>query len=157
MLTSEIHLCYISTIRNTETTVTELVRFSVSLEKELLDRFDKQIEEDSYPTRSKAIADLIRDSIVKQEWKSEEEIAGVITMVYDHHKRELSQTLTHVQHDYHDLIISTQHIHLDHHNCLEIVVVKGKPKIISELAAKLKTTKGVKHAQLSMATTGKHI
>lgn len=137
--------------------MSDLVRFSVSVEDELLKQFDKQIARDGYPTRSKAISDLIRDSLVKHEWKSDHEIAGAIILVYDHHKRELSHHLTHIQHDYHNLIISSQHVHLDHDNCLEIVVVKGKPQKIAELSSKLKSTKGVKYAQLSMATTGKNI
>lgn len=137
--------------------MSELVRFSVSMEKDVLSRFDQQIEHDGYPNRSKALADLIRESIVKQEWKSGNEIAGAIIMVYDHHKRELSTQLTHIQHDYHHIIVSTQHIHLDHDNCLEIVVVKGNTATVQELTSKLKATKGIKHAQLSMATTGKTI
>ncbi|MFC1498502.1 nickel-responsive transcriptional regulator NikR [Verrucomicrobiota bacterium] len=132
-----------------------LTRFSVSLEKDLLDKFDKQVESEQYPTRSKAIADLISDALVKQEWKAGKDVAAAIIMVYDHHKRGLSMKLTHVQHDYHHLIVSSQHIHLDHNNCLEIVVVKGKPEKVQELAGKLKTTKGVKHTSLSVASTGK--
>lgn len=137
--------------------MSELTRFSVSLEKELLETFDYQIAAEQYTTRSKAVADLIRNSIVSKQWASGKEIAGAIILVYDHHKRNLSNKLTHVQHDFHHLIVSSQHIHLDHNNCLEIVVVKGKPREVEELAGKLKATKGVKHGTLSMATTGKEI
>ncbi len=132
-----------------------LSRFSVSLDKALLGRFDRQIGKQGYPTRSKAIADLIRESLVLEEWKSGKEVAAAIVLVYDHHKRDLANRLTHVQHDYHHLIVSSQHVHLDHNNCLEIVVARGKPRDIEALSRKLKTTKGVKYCSLAAASTGK--
>ncbi len=134
-----------------------LIRFGVSLEKELLDRFDKLLREKNYPNRSEAIRDLIREDLVRKEWIGGKEVAGAITLVYGHHKRELVSKLTDIQHKFHDAIISTQHIHLDPTNCLEIVVVKGKPGEVEELAQKLRSTKGVKHGSLTMATTGKEI
>ncbi len=134
-----------------------LVRFGVSLERELLTKFDKHIKEKNYPTRSKAIGDLIRENLVKKEWIEGKEVVGAITLVYNHHKRELVNRLTDVQHDFHQLIISSQHIHLDKNNCVEIVVVKGKPTQVERLAYRLKSTKGVKHGSLTMATTGKEI
>ncbi len=135
----------------------EVVRFGVSLEKELLRRFDFLIGEKRYLNRSEAIRDLIRENLVKREWIKGEKVAGVITLVYNHHKRELVNTLTDIQHHYHSLIISTQHIHLDGDNCLEVVVVKGKPKEVESLADRLKATKGVKHSSLIMTTIGKHV
>jgi len=135
----------------------DLVRFSVSLEKELLTKFDKHIKKNNYPTRSKAIGDLIRENLIKKEWIEGKEVVGAITLVYNHHKRELVNRLTCVQHDFHQVIISSQHIHLDEDNCVEIVVVKGKPKQVEKLAYNLKSTKGVKHGSLTMATTGKGI
>jgi CopG family nickel-responsive transcriptional regulator len=137
--------------------MSDLTRFSVSIEKELLAKFDRQIRSEQYPTRSKAIADLIRNDLVKRQWAGKKDVAGVIILVYDHHKRGLSNRLTSIQHHFHNLVVSTQHIHLDHRNCLEIVVVKGKPRQAEELAHQLKTTKGVKHGSLAMATTGKEI
>lgn len=137
--------------------MSNLVRFGISLDKELLDSFDNFIKTQNYSNRSEAIRDLIRESLVREEWIKEEEIAGTITLVYDHHQRELVNTLIDIQHDFHQLIISTQHIHLDHHNCMEIVVVKGKPKEIEELSRQLKTKRGVKHCSLGMATTGKEL
>ncbi|MFQ5867251.1 MAG: nickel-responsive transcriptional regulator NikR [bacterium] len=134
-----------------------LVRFGVSVEKELLTKFDKHIKEKDYPTRSKAIGDLIRENLVKKEWVEGREIVGAITLVYNHHKRELVNRLTDVQHNFHQIIISSQHVHLDENNCVEIVVVKGKPKQVEKLAYRLKSTKGVKHGSLTMATTGKEI
>jgi len=133
----------------------DLTRFSVSLDQDLLDRFDKQIKADGCPSRSKAVADLIRDSLVKHEWRAGKEVAAAIVMVYDHHRRDLSTRLTHIQHDYHALIISSQHVHLDHHNCLEVVVVKGGRQRIEDLARKLKASKGVKYCSLAAASTGK--
>ncbi len=135
--------------------MSKLTRFTVSLDDGLLERFDEQIKKAGCPTRSKAIADLIGDALVKQEWKTGEEVAAAIIMVFDHHKRGLSTKLTHVQHNYHHLIISSQHIHLDHDNCLEVVIVRGKPEKVQELAERLKATKGVKYASLSAASTGK--
>lgn len=134
-----------------------LSRFSVSLDTELLADFDHQLQTDQYPTRSKAIADLIRESLIRKQWTSGKEIAGAVILVYDHHKRDLTTRLTHIQHDFHHLIVSTQHIHLDHDNCMEIVAVKGKPDEVQTLAGKLKGAKGVKHGSLAMATTGKGI
>lgn len=137
--------------------MSEIVRFGVSLEKELLEKFDKLIKEKKYPNRSEAIRDLIRENLVKKEWTEGKEVAGAITLVFDHHKRELVNTLTDIQHDFHQLIISSQHIHLDHDNCLEIIVVRGKPIEVRGLADKLKSTKGVKYGSLSIATTGKEL
>ena len=135
----------------------DLARFTVSVEQDLLERFDRQVESDGYPTRSKAIGDLMRDSLVRREWKGGDDVAAAIVLVYDHHASDLSGRLTHIQHDYHTIIVSTQHIHLDHDNCLEIVVVRGKPKRVEELAHKLKAVKGVKFSSLAAASTGKQL
>ena len=95
--------------------------------------------------------------MVKREWRKGEEVAGAITLVYDHHKRELVSRLTDIQHNFRKFVVSTQHIHLDRDNCLEIVVVKGKSEKIEKLSQKLRATKGVKHSSLTMATIGKEI
>ena len=137
--------------------MSKLFRFGVSLEKDLLDKFDRIIKEENYPNRSEAFRDLIRGKLVKTEWQRGGNVAGAITLVYDHHKRDLLNVLTDIQHDFHNSIISGQHIHLDHNNCLEIIVVKGKPEEIEGLANKLKSAKGVKHSQLSMTSTGKKL
>jgi CopG family nickel-responsive transcriptional regulator len=132
-------------------------RFSVSLDKELLERFDAQVAEQGYPTRSKAVADLIRTNFVKSQWEKGGEVAGAIIMVYDHHKRDLANRLTSAQHDYHHLIISSQHVHLDHDNCLEVVLARGRTEQVEELAQKLKAIKGVKYCSLAAASTGKDL
>jgi CopG family transcriptional regulator, nickel-responsive regulator len=135
----------------------ELVRFSISMQKGLLDLFDHMIRERQYTNRSEAFRDLIRQEIVKREWIEGAEVAGAITFIYDHHKRDMLAKLMDIQHDFQQVIISTQHIHLDHHNCLEIVAVKGNPAEVQRLADLLKAIKGVRHGTLSMTSTGKDI
>lgn len=137
--------------------MTELIRFGISLEKDLSKKFDKCIKRKGYSNRSEAIRDLIRQDLVDQAWQEGKEIAGAITLIYDHHKRELMNKITDIQHDYHHVIMSSQHIHLDHDNCLEIVAVKGDPQEVEKLANKLKVVKGVKHGTLSMSATGKDL
>ena len=132
-----------------------LFRFGISLEKKLLDEFDILIKRKNYSNRSEAFRDLIRQELVKEEWAEGSEVVGAITLVYDHHKRELVNKLTDIQHDFQGTIISTQHIHLDHDNCLELIAVKGAPTEIGKLADTLKSVKGVKHGTLSMSSTGK--
>jgi len=137
--------------------MTGLFRFGISLPKDLIDKFDSLIRERSYTNRSKAFGDLIRQELVKKEWLEGKEVAGAVTLIYDHHKRELLNKITDIQHDFQKIIISTQHIHLDHNNCLEIVAIKGNPKEAQKLTDSLKSIKGVKHATLSMSSTGKGI
>jgi len=132
-----------------------LVRFGVSLEKRLLEDFDRLIARKKYSNRSEAIRDMIRDSFVEEEWEKNEEVAGAISIVYDHHKRELMDLIVDIQHEYHDMIVASQHAHLDHHNCLEVVIVKGKSDRIKALSDKLRAVKGVKHGTLSITTLGK--
>ena len=133
----------------------ELVRFGVSIDDELLERFDRQITQKGYTNRSEAIRDLIRDDLVVEEWARNEETVGTITIVYDHHTRELSETLTHLQHSFEGQIMSVLHVHLDHHNCLEVIVVRGKAKKVQNLTNRLLKIKGVKHGRLTASTTGK--
>ncbi len=135
----------------------KLVRFGVSIDKTILDRFDKFINLRKYPTRSKAITDLITETLIKEDWSSGKETAGIISLVYDHHKHKISNEIIHVQHDYYKNIISSQHVHLDHNNCLEIVIVRGNSSDIKGLSNSLKAIKGVKYCSLSLATTGKNI
>jgi len=133
-----------------------LVRFGVSLEKDLLKRFDMHCRQNAYSNRSEAIRDMIREIIVEEEWTgSNAAVTGVISLVYDHHKRELVDKLLNIQHDHQRIIVASQHIHLDHDNCLEVIVVKGSSKDVQGLAAELRATKGVKHGELVRTTTGK--
>ena len=134
-----------------------LTRFSVSLEEGLVRQFDAKIKADRCPTRSKAVGDLIRAGLVQTEWRTNEEVAGAIVMVYDHHKPDIVRKLTAAQHDCHDAIISTQHIHLDHNHCLEIVAVRGKPRQVEAIVTRLKAVKGLKHVSLAAGTTGERL
>ena len=137
--------------------MSKLVRFGISLDQELLDKFDRLAKERNYTSRSEAFRDLMRQELVHKQWQEGKEIAGAITLIYDHHKRELVNKLMDIQHDFGTTIISSQHVHLDHSNCLEIIAFKGSPKQAQRLADSLRSVKGVKHGTLSMSTTGKDI
>ncbi len=135
-----------------------LVRFGVSLEKDLLKQFDALTAVKSYVNRSEAIRDLIRDALVARQWQGRQgTVAGVISIVYDHHRRELVDSLLDIQHMHQDMVVASQHIHLDHNNCLEVIIVRGDAKDAEQLAATLRSSKGVKHGSLTMATTGKEL
>lgn len=133
----------------------KLVRFGVSLEGDLLRKFDAYIGAEGYDNRSKAIADLIRKEFVAADFSKGVAVAGAVTIVYDHHKREVVNKLLDMQHDHGDIIISAQHVHLDHDNCLEIIAVRGPGAKVKALADSLKSVKGVKHSTLSVTCAGK--
>ena len=136
----------------------QVSRFSVSLPPKLLEQLDGMATEKGYVNRSQAIADMIRAQLVEHRQKfGTEEIAGTITLVYDHHKQHVQAALTDIQHDHHQVIVSSIHVHLDHDNCLEVLVVRGKAAIIKKIADELTTAKGVKHGQLTVTTTGKDL
>lgn len=136
----------------------DLTRFGISIDARLLDRFDKMIEDKGYVNRSEAIRDLIRSALVEEEWaRDDQEIVGTVTLVYDHHTRDLSDKLTEHQHAHHDEIVSALHVHLDAHHCLEVVVVRGKARQVKRLADELIGTKGVKHGKLVTSTTGQDL
>ena len=135
----------------------KLIRFGVSVPEDLLKKFDKLIKARNYKNRSEAIRDLIRESFVEEEWTLSKDVAGGISMVYNHHRRQLVNKLIETQHKFHNLIISSQHIHLDHDNCLEFIVVKGKAEDVKRLYNILKSTKGVKHVGLMKSTMGRGI
>lgn len=136
----------------------EIVRFGVSMEKKLLQGFDKLISRKGYTNRSEAFRDLLREYLVEEEWRIErKEMIGTITIIYNHHTRGLSDILTDLQHQSLNLVISTMHLHLDEDNCLEVLVVKGMVDKIKTVADKLISTRGVKHGKLTMTTTGKEL
>ncbi|WP_129545086.1 nickel-responsive transcriptional regulator NikR [Thermoanaerobacter ethanolicus] len=136
----------------------EIIRFGVSMESKLLQQFDELIKEKNYNNRSEAIRDLIRDFIVENQWEAENvETIGTITYVFNHEVREISDKLTDIQHKHYQNIISTMHVHLDKHNCLEVMVVKGTAKEITKIADEIISTKGVKHGKLVMTTTGENL
>ena len=135
-----------------------VVRFSVSLPGQLMQQLDDMVEEKGYTNRSLAIADMIRDHLVEHRQQAQRgEIAGTITLVYDHHKHGLQEALTNVQHHHHHSIISTLHAHLDHDNCLEVLVVRGRADEIKKMADLLIAAKGVKHGKRTITTTGKDL
>ena len=133
----------------------KLVRFGVSLDHHLLPDFDRLIAGRKYTNRSEALRDLIRDNLVGQEWIEDKQTVGTITFVYDHHVRDLTKKLTHVQHGVQGLILAGMHVHLDHDHCLEVLVVKGKGSEIRKVSDALVSLKGVMHGKLTMTTTGK--
>ncbi len=135
-----------------------IMRFGVSIDSQLIKKFDALISRKGYATRSEAIRDMIRETLVEQEWESDEqETVGTITIVYNHHTRELEHALTDMQHKSFHQIVSTLHVHLDAHNCLEVLVVKGRSQEIKKIADRLIGTRGVKHGKLTMTTTGKEL
>jgi CopG family nickel-responsive transcriptional regulator len=133
-------------------------RFSVSLPPKLLEQFDRLVAEKGYRNRSLAIADLMRAGLVEHHRQmGTAEIAGTITLVYDHHKQHVQAALTNIQHDHHDVIVSTLHVHLDHDNCLEVLVVRGQAQQVKKIADELLTARGVKHGKLTVTTTGREM
>ena len=143
-------------MRNTKKT--GAVRFSVSLPGLLARELDRMTREKGYDNRSLAIADMIRAQLVEhRQQRGEAEIAGSITLIYDHHRHHLQNLLTDLQHDHMDVIVSTLHVHLDHHNCLEILAVRGRADEIKKLADELIAAKGVKHGKLTITGTGRDL
>jgi len=135
--------------------MSELARIGVAIDSELLARFDELIAERGYTNRSEAFRDLIREELIERTWEApESDVVGTVTLVYNHHVRMLSEKLTDIQHDHHRHILSTLHVHLDHDNCLEVLVVQGKAKAVQRIADALISTKGVKHGRLTLTTTG---
>ncbi|MGB6065132.1 MAG: nickel-responsive transcriptional regulator NikR [Desulfomonilaceae bacterium] len=136
----------------------DLVRFGVSIPDDLLEKFDILIAEQGYTNRSEAIRDLIRNRFVEDEWShSEEDVVGTVTVVYNHEQSDLAQKLTEIQHRKHDLIISSVHVHLDKHNCLEVLIMRGAPVEVKKAGELLISTRGVKHGKITMTTTGKEL
>jgi CopG family nickel-responsive transcriptional regulator len=132
-----------------------LSRIGVAIDSELLDKFDRLIGQRGYSNRSEAFRDLIRDELVEQTWESpDSHVVGTVTLVYDHHVRQLNQKLTSIQHDHHHAILSTLHIHLDHDHCLEVLVVRGKSAEVRKVANVLISTKGVTHGRLTITSSG---
>ena len=132
-----------------------LSRIGVAIDSDLLNKFDTLIGQRGYTNRSEAFRDLIRDELVEKTWESpDSQVVGTVTLVYDHHVRLLNEKLTGIQHDFHHSILSTLHVHLDHDNCLEVLVVRGKSSVVRKVADVLISTKGVKHGRLTITTSG---
>jgi CopG family nickel-responsive transcriptional regulator len=135
-----------------------VARFSISLPGELAEQLERMTQEKGYDNRSLAIADMVRAQLVEHRQKyGDQEIAGTITLLYDHHKQHVQAALTDIQHDHHEVIIATLHVHLDHHNCMELLAVRGKATVIRRIADELIAAKGVKHGKLTVTSTGKDL
>ena len=133
----------------------ELSRIGVAIDAMLLKKFDRLIKSGGYTNRSEAFRDLIRYKLVEEQWeRPESNVVGTVTLVYDHHVRLLNEKLTDMQHSHFHHILSTMHVHLDHDNCLEVLVVKGKASAVKKIADALISTKGVKHGRLTITSTG---
>lgn len=135
-----------------------VIRFGVSIDDKLLKKFDSVIEEKGYVNRSEAIRDLIRDLLVREETSSPEmEVIGTLTIIYSHHESEISEKLNDIQHGFYVNIISTVHVHLDEHNCLEVLLLRGPRKTVQSIADHLLSVKNVRHGKLTVTTTGKDL
>ncbi|MFO7677511.1 MAG: nickel-responsive transcriptional regulator NikR [Thermoplasmatota archaeon] len=127
----------------------KITRFGVSIEPDLLTKFDKKIKKEGYTNRSEAIRDIIRKDLIREKTQNPNEVSiGTLTMIYDHHTGNLTKKLLDIQHDHHTEILTTTHIHVDHHNCLEVLVLKGKTGNIQKLADSIRSQKGIKHGEL---------
>jgi len=135
--------------------MSDLVRFTVSIERPLFDKLEKRVAESDYRNRSEFIRDLIRDDLVEQEWQTHEVLLGTISLLYDHHARGLSERLTHEQHHFGGTVLATTHVHLDEQLCAEMIMARGPGKEIKALADRLRREKGVLHAKLAVGTTGR--
>jgi len=135
--------------------MSELSRIGVAIDSDLLKKFDRLIASRGYTNRSEAFRDLIRDELVQKSWESpDSQVVGTVTLVYNHHVRLLNEKLTDLQHSHFHHILSTLHVHLDHDNCLEVLVVRGKASAVKKIADALISTKGVKHGRLTITSTG---
>jgi CopG family transcriptional regulator, nickel-responsive regulator len=135
--------------------MSELSRIGVAIDSDLLKKFDGLIAKRGYTNRSEAFRDLIRDELVHKAWEQpDSHVVGTVTLVYDHHVRLLNEKLTELQHEFHEHILSTLHVHLDHNHCLEVLVMRGKASVVSRIADTLISTKGVKHGRLTITSSG---
>jgi CopG family transcriptional regulator, nickel-responsive regulator len=131
-----------------------LIRTGISLEQDLLEKFDLLIEQKGYSNRSEAIRDLVRDHFVEDDVVSNKVVVATLTLIYDHHQPKLSEQLIGAQHDYKGQVLATTHVHLDHHNCLEVIIIKGRGTDAKKFSDKLLSLKGVKHGKLVLTNTG---
>ena len=136
----------------------ELSRIGVAIDEQLLTRFDALIEKRGYANRSEAFRDLIRNELVQDIWQApDREVFGTVTLVYDHHVRLLTEKLTELQHRYHSAILSSMHVHLDHDNCLEVILVRGTAEVVQKLSDALIAMKGVKHGRFTGTAAGNEL
>jgi CopG family nickel-responsive transcriptional regulator len=135
----------------------DLIRMSVSLEQPLYEKLESLLAESRYSNRSEFVRDLIRGALVQRQWQSEQRLLGTITLIYDHHATGLAARLTRLQHDFTGRVLATTHVHLDHHHCAEMIMVRGRARCIQALADAMRREKGVLHAALATGTTGEEL
>ncbi len=134
--------------------MSNLRRISLSIEEPLLKRLEKLVQEYRYANRSEFVRDMIRERLVAQEWEQDQEVVGTITLLYNHHIRQLSEKLTSLQHHHHTAILVTTHVHLDEHLCVEVILARGRAEHIRDIVNQLRQQKGVLHTALTMSSTG---
>lgn len=138
--------------------MSQVIRQSFSMDSALWEKVEQLVRESGYTNRSEFLRDIIRQRLVEREWESGVgEVVGTITLVYDHHARRLNEKLTDIQHDHHDAILATTHVHLDHDMCAEMIMMRGQPATIRAIADRIRQQKGVLHASLSMSSTGRRL
>jgi CopG family nickel-responsive transcriptional regulator len=135
----------------------DLVRTGISLERSLLERFDRAIHKKGYQNRSEAIRDLVRDYAVAEDIEENRAVVGSLTVVYDHHRPRLSEQLIDIQHHSHGKVIAATHVHLDEKNCLEVIIMKGRSSEVRRVADQILSLRGVKHGKLVLTTQGKDL
>ena len=134
--------------------MSDVVRFSVSLEADLLEQFDRYCKEGRFATRSEAVRQLLRETLTAHAWETDaEDAAATLTLVYDHHRTHLTERLLELQHRHTDMVVSTMHVHLDHDNCLEVIVLRGRAGTLQKMASELRGLKGIHKGQLVLART----
>jgi CopG family nickel-responsive transcriptional regulator len=137
--------------------MSDIVRFSVSIEEDLLERFDQYCEQGRFATRSEAIRQILRDVLTQESWKSASQAAvATLTLVYDHHRTNLTERMLELQHKHVDMVVSTLHVHLSHDLCLEVIILRGEAGKLQEMAAELGGLKGIHKAQLVLAASEPH-
>ena len=137
--------------------MSEITRVSLSLDPALLEKLDRLALENDYQNRSEFIRDLIRDQLARQEWETDKEVIGTLTVIYNHHQRGLTEKLVELQHHCHETVLASTHVHLTHEICAEMIMIRGRGTGIAELTKAIRQQRGVLHAELAMSTTGENI
>ena len=135
----------------------ELTRFGVSMDDELLKKLDRMVQDSKYPNRSEFIRDMLRRRLVEEEWESDREVVGTLTLTFDHHQRELSDRLTELQHDHCASVLASTHVHLDEDMCVEVIIMRGQPDVLQELADEMRGQRGVLHGELALSSVGREL
>ncbi len=131
----------------------KLVRLSLSIEEPLFNKLEELVETHGYQNRSEFVRDMIRDKLVEEAWEGDQEVVATVTLIFDHHKRELSEKLTELQHHHHHQVMASTHLHLTEHICAEMIMVKGTAKVVQELSDSLRQQRGVLHSGITMSAT----